>query len=310
MTTPTARRSRREVARVAQAAGIAAAAAARDEVDVLGSGRGGGAGAASPSTGPAPSGPRSPSCEPWRRGRTVTGSPTLSSGSAPVTRWRWSRTSRHTPRRPARLTHEAGVLGTEGILRLAGEGAFAVREFAVTDLAVTLAMSEKAARHYVAADRRAARPAPAVVGTGDGGAVAGVEGPPGRRADHPAEGRHRWLRRRPARRVRPPALPDPDQQVRGGGDHPLSARPRRAPRRGRGRGPRGLGRGRHHRRHHPDRGSGRLTGCPRLRPGTRRHRHRPRRTRRRIVAAGAQGQGCRGARRPAVRDRPGHRRHH
>ena len=37
---------------------------------------------------------------------------------------------------------------------------------------------------------------------------------------------------------------------------------------------------------------------------------RPGRTRRRIVAAGAQGQGCRGARRPAVRDRPGHRRHH
>src|SRR5690349_2777443 len=45
--------------------------------------------------------------------------------------------------------HEAGWLGTEGILRLGGEGAFAVREFAVTDLAVLLGMSEQAARDYV-----------------------------------------------------------------------------------------------------------------------------------------------------------------
>src|SRR5690349_4562996 len=45
---------------------------------------------------------------------------------------------------------EAGELGTEGILRLAGEGAFSVREFAVTDLAVTLELSEHSARAYVA----------------------------------------------------------------------------------------------------------------------------------------------------------------
>ena len=44
----------------------------------------------------------------------------------------------------------AGELGTEGILRLIGEGAFSVWEFAVTDLAVTLELSEHAARAYVA----------------------------------------------------------------------------------------------------------------------------------------------------------------
>ena len=139
------------------------------------------------------------------------------------------------------LTHQPGGLGTEGVLRLAGEGAFAVREFAVTDLAVTLGLSEQGARDYVGQVGGAARPAPAVVGAGDGGAVAGVEGPPGRRADHPAERRSRGLRRRPARRVRPPAVADPDQPVCGGGDHPLSARPRRASRRGGCGGPRCVG---------------------------------------------------------------------
>ncbi len=54
------------------------------------------------------------------------------------------------PARAADLAHEAGELGTEGIVRLLGEGAFSVREFAVTDLAVTLELSEHSARAYVA----------------------------------------------------------------------------------------------------------------------------------------------------------------
>ena len=54
------------------------------------------------------------------------------------------------PAKAAELSHEAGDLGTEGILRLAGEGAFSVREFAVTALAVTLELSEHSARAYVA----------------------------------------------------------------------------------------------------------------------------------------------------------------
>jgi len=54
------------------------------------------------------------------------------------------------PAKAAELAHEAGELGTEGVLRLAGEGAFSVREFAVTDLAVTLELSEHSARAYVA----------------------------------------------------------------------------------------------------------------------------------------------------------------
>jgi hypothetical protein len=44
------------------------------------------------------------------------------------------------------IDSQAGELGVEGVLRLAGEGAFAVREFAVTDLAVLLQMSEHGAR--------------------------------------------------------------------------------------------------------------------------------------------------------------------
>jgi hypothetical protein len=42
-----------------------------------------------------------------------------------------------------------GVLGREGHLRLAGEGAFTVAEFAVTELAAALGLSELAAREYV-----------------------------------------------------------------------------------------------------------------------------------------------------------------
>ena len=41
------------------------------------------------------------------------------------------------------------LLGREGELRLLGEGAFTVQEFAVTQLASTLGMSERAARSYV-----------------------------------------------------------------------------------------------------------------------------------------------------------------
>ncbi len=54
------------------------------------------------------------------------------------------------PDQAAQLAHEADELGTEGILRLLGEGAFSVREFALTDLAVTLELSEHSARAYVA----------------------------------------------------------------------------------------------------------------------------------------------------------------
>ena len=43
----------------------------------------------------------------------------------------------------------AGELGVEGVLRLGGEGAYSVREFAVTELAALLQMSEQAARDYV-----------------------------------------------------------------------------------------------------------------------------------------------------------------
>ncbi len=42
-----------------------------------------------------------------------------------------------------------GLLGREGELRLAGEGAFTVAEFAVTELAAALGLSEPAAREYV-----------------------------------------------------------------------------------------------------------------------------------------------------------------
>ena len=45
---------------------------------------------------------------------------------------------------------EPGLLGREGELRLAGEGAFTVAEFAITELAAGLGMSETAARAYVA----------------------------------------------------------------------------------------------------------------------------------------------------------------
>src|SRR4051794_38146320 len=41
------------------------------------------------------------------------------------------------------------VMGLEGVLRLAGEGAFMVAEFAVCELAAALGMSEPAARGYV-----------------------------------------------------------------------------------------------------------------------------------------------------------------
>jgi hypothetical protein len=44
---------------------------------------------------------------------------------------------------------EPGQLGAEGVLRLGGEGAFAVHEFAVTDLAALMGMSEHGARAYV-----------------------------------------------------------------------------------------------------------------------------------------------------------------
>jgi hypothetical protein len=51
--------------------------------------------------------------------------------------------------RPETRVVGSGVLGREGELRLAGEGAFTVAEFAVTELAAALGMSEPAAREYV-----------------------------------------------------------------------------------------------------------------------------------------------------------------
>jgi Domain of unknown function (DUF222) len=51
--------------------------------------------------------------------------------------------------RRARSLGVPGVWGVEGELRLAGQGAFAVAEFAVADLAAALGMSEAAGRAYV-----------------------------------------------------------------------------------------------------------------------------------------------------------------
>ena len=45
--------------------------------------------------------------------------------------------------------YDGPLLGREGELRLAGQGAFAVGEFAVCELAAALGMSEAAARAYV-----------------------------------------------------------------------------------------------------------------------------------------------------------------
>src|SRR3954452_59279 len=52
-------------------------------------------------------------------------------------------------RRRADAEGLTGLLGVEGELRLAGQGAFAVAEFAVAELAAALGMSEPAGRAYV-----------------------------------------------------------------------------------------------------------------------------------------------------------------
>src|SRR3954449_2860157 len=52
-------------------------------------------------------------------------------------------------RRRADAAGLTGLLGVEGELRLAGQGAFRVAEFAVAELAAALGLSEPAARGYV-----------------------------------------------------------------------------------------------------------------------------------------------------------------
>jgi hypothetical protein len=47
------------------------------------------------------------------------------------------------------LPRDATIEGSEGELRLAGQGAFMIEEFAVCELATTLGMSEPAARAYL-----------------------------------------------------------------------------------------------------------------------------------------------------------------
>ncbi len=139
------------------------------------------------------------------------------------------------------LTHQPGGLGTEGVLRLAGEGAFAVREFAVTDLAVTLGLSEQGARDYVGQVVELRDRLPRLWGQVMAGRL-------------PV-----WKARRIAEQTIPlnaatAGFVDAQlaefahqlsltriSQVRGGGDHPLSARPRRASRRGGCGGPRCVG---------------------------------------------------------------------
>ena len=275
MTTPTARRSRREAARVAQAAGIAAAAAARDEVDVLGLGD------EAVLASIAESQVRAERAQVdqlravavWTDRHRITDPEQWAiSGDA----LEMLEDLENHPGKASRLTHEAGELGTEGILRLAGEGAFMVREFAVTDLAVTLAMSEQAARHYVAQTVELRDRLPRLWGQVMAGRLPVWKARRVAEQTIPLKAATAGFVDAQLERVRPPALPDPDHQVCGGRDHPLPARPRRTPRRRGGRGPRGLGRGRHHRRHHPDRSHPRLTRCPRLRPGTGRHRDRAR----------------------------------
>ncbi len=148
MTTLTARRSRRETARVAQAAGIAAAAAARDEVDVLGLGD------EAVLASIAESQVRAERAQVdqlravavWAGRHRITDPEQWAISGDALEMVEDLETH---PDKASRLTHEAGELGTEGILRLLGEGAFMVREFAVTDLAVTLGLSEQGARDYV-----------------------------------------------------------------------------------------------------------------------------------------------------------------
>ena len=79
-------------------------------------------------------------------------------------------------------------LGWRGSCGWLGQGAFRVVEFAVAELATALGIDRARRTGLRRASHRAAGPVAAVLGPGDGRQVAGVEGPPGRRADHPAPG--------------------------------------------------------------------------------------------------------------------------
>ena len=131
------------------------------------------------------------------------------------------------PTKAAELAHEAGELGTEGHPALAGEGAFSVREFAVTDLAVTLELSEHSARAYVAQAVELRDRLPRLWSQVMTGRLPVWKARRIAEQTIPLKAATAGLRRRPARRVRPPALAHPDHPVRGGSDHPPPARPRR-----------------------------------------------------------------------------------
>ena len=308
MTTPTARRSRRQAARVAQAAGIAAAAAARDRVDVLGLE----AEATLATIAEARAAARSAevvelrAVAHWADQFRITDPEQWAISGDALEMLEDLETH---PETAARLTHEAGELGTEGILRLLGEGAFMVREFAVTDLAVTLAMSEQGARHYVAETVELRDRLPRFWGQVMAGRL-------------PV-----WKARRVAEQTIPLKAATAgfvDAQLEQFA-HQLSltritkcveaaiirCQPDLAERRAEAAAE---GRGVWVEDDTTD-GTTRIEATldspdahafDRALDDT---ADRARRTRRRIISAGAQGQGGRGARRPAVRDRPRHRRH-
>ena len=76
-----------------------------------------------------------------------------------------------------------GELGTEGQLRLDGQGCFMVGEFAITHLATELGLSEAAARDLVGQSVELRDRLPRLWGRVMGRCAAGVEGPPDRSED-------------------------------------------------------------------------------------------------------------------------------
>jgi hypothetical protein len=146
------RRLARGVRQRARAAGIAAAAAARDDVDVLG--------LADEAVLASIAEHRARAARAqvdelaavavWAdRHRLTDPEDWTALGSISVDGQSMAEDLLEHPERQPQHTATAGALGIEGVLRLGGEGAFGVREFAVTDLAVLLGMSEPAARAYV-----------------------------------------------------------------------------------------------------------------------------------------------------------------
>ena len=108
-----------------------------------------------------------------------------------------------------------------------------VREFAVTDLAVTLGLSEQAARHYVAQTVELRDRLPRLWAQVMAGRLPVWKARRVAEQTIPLKAATAGFVDAQLERVRPPALPHPDQQMCRGGDHPLPARPRRTPRRSR-----------------------------------------------------------------------------